>query len=66
MGSPHNVDDVLRRTLEKIGRNVVNLQKMEAMLKFVLAYDGLNGPIGALGEKISERIAFFAKMPMGR
>lgn len=55
-------DEVLR----KIGRNLVNFQRMEAMLKLLNANQCISGTISDLAE-ISERAKKQAsKMPMGQ
>jgi hypothetical protein len=55
-------NDVLRR----IGRNVVNFQKMEGMLKLLCSLQALNGPLSDIA-KIAERTSnSVARQPMGR
>lgn len=61
-----DVEDVRNVALQKIGRNVVNFQKMEAMLKFVLAFCEVNGPLGGISGQVADRVAAFSRMPMGR
>jgi len=54
-------DDVLR----KIGRNVVNLQKMEMMLKALVVSGGLHGNPSELLARKKELNKAVAKLPMG-
>jgi hypothetical protein len=60
-----DIDEARNTVLQKIGRNVVNYQKMEAMLKYLLGFSQMHGPVGELQSTIAERIKSFAKMPMG-
>ena len=66
MPATPSVENLRNVTLQKIGRNVVNFQKMEAMLKFVVAFSDIRGPLDGIESQITKRIALFAKMPMGR
>jgi len=59
-------DQVLNETLRKIGRNVVNFQKMEAMLKHLLAHSNVQGCVSNLTEVLGTRVASYAKQPMGK
>jgi hypothetical protein len=52
--------------LQKIGRNVVNFQKLEAMLKYISAFASLHGPVSELAETVATRTERLAKWPMGR
>ena len=51
--------------LQKVGRNVVNFQKMEAMLKFILTFASLHGPMSGLAKVVAQKTAEVAKEPMG-
>lgn len=66
MSANSDVENVRNRALQKIGRNVVNFQKMEAMLKFVLAFREVKGPLSEIGGQVADRIVSFSKIPMGR
>jgi hypothetical protein len=61
-----SIEELRDLTLQKIGRNVVNFQKMEAMLKFLLTFSDLHSPIDGIESQIAQRIALFEKTPMGR
>jgi hypothetical protein len=61
-----DVENVRNVVLQKIGRNVVNFQKMEAMLKFVLAFGEVNGPLSEIRGQVADRVMAFSRMPMGR
>jgi hypothetical protein len=52
-------------TLQKIGRNVVNFQKMEAMLKFVLTAANISGPIAKTESLIRGNAKRVRSQPMG-
>lgn len=54
-------DDVLR----KIGRNLVNFQRMEAMLKFLNANLRISGTVSDLAEISARAKKQASKMPMG-
>ncbi len=53
-------------TLQKIGRNVVNFQKMEAMLKFVLTVANFSAPITKIQSHLEGRAKRARKHAMGR
>ena len=61
-----DVETLRDLALQKIGRNVVDFQKMEAMLKFVLAFSEVKGPLSNVGGQVADRIVSFSRMPMGR
>lgn len=52
-------------TLQKIGRNVVNFQKMEAMLKFVLTVGNFTGPISKTESLLNGNAKRVRSQPMG-
>ena len=52
--------------LQKIGRNLVNLQKLEGMLKHLLASNHLEGHPSSLVEKATRRAEKVSKMTMGQ
>ena len=66
MTADSSIEQLRNLALQKIGRNVVNFQKMEAMLKFVIAFSDLRNPLDEVESQIAKRVALFAKMPMGR
>jgi hypothetical protein len=61
-----SIEELRDLTLQKIGRNVVHFQKMEAMLKFLLTFSDLHSPIDGIESQIAQRIALFEKTSMGR
>ena len=52
-------------TLQKIGRNVVNFQRMEAMLKFVLTVTNFSAPIGEAQRHLDGQLKSLRSAPMG-
>lgn len=67
------LDDLLDQVLRGIGRNVLNLQKMEGMLKFIVSSTGKIGsisdtaqPMESLGRSIKNRRKEIKRQPMGR
>jgi hypothetical protein len=63
-----DVDIVATRdlVLQKIGRNVVNFQKMEAMLKFVLTFANFTTPISDTESRLRQQANSDRKHPMGK
>ncbi len=63
-----DVDIVATRdlVLQKIGRNVVNFQKMEAMLKFVLTFANFTTPISDTESRLQQQANSDRKHPMGK
>jgi hypothetical protein len=59
------VSDARDLTLQKIGRNVVNFQKMEAMLKFILKVANFAAPISKSQEHFEARAKLHRAKPMG-
>jgi len=53
-------------TLRKIGRNVVVFQKMETMLKHMVAYANMEGYISELGRIRTQKSSSVSKQSMGR
>jgi hypothetical protein len=49
----------------RIGRNLVNYQKIEAMLKFLLAHGSLSGPMREFASLRDRRVAAISKTMMG-
>lgn len=67
------LDDLQDEVLRGIGRNVLNLQKMEGMLKFIVSSTGEFGstadlaqPALDLEKSIKNRICATKRLPMGR
>lgn len=62
-----DVDIVATRdlVLQKIGRNVVNFQKMEAMLKFILKFANFTTPISETKSRLLLQANSVRKHPMG-
>ncbi len=40
-----SLEEIRAEALRKVGRNVVNFQKMEAMLKYLILHNNISGPI---------------------
>jgi hypothetical protein len=51
--------------LQKIGRNLVNFQRMEAMLKFVLKFGSISVPISKLAPHLNAADRSLRRKPMG-
>ena len=65
MSSDHDSTAAQDVTLQKIGRNVVYFQKMEAMLKFILTVTNFAAPISAAQEHLAARANSLRRKPMG-
>jgi hypothetical protein len=52
-------------TLQRIGRNVVNFQKMEAMLKFILTVANFSAPASKLQTHLETQAKHLRTKPMG-
>jgi hypothetical protein len=59
------VSDARDLTLQKIGRNVVNFQKMEAMLKFILRVANFATPASKSQEHLETQAKLHRTKPMG-
>ena len=59
------IDAVRDATLQKIGRNVVKFQKMEAMLRYLLTIGKVHGPLSEFESQLTTRRSSFAKLAMG-
>ena len=57
--------DARNLTLQKIGRNVVNFQKMEAMLKFILTVANFSVPLSTAQSHLRGQAKRVRKHPMG-
>ncbi len=60
-----SLEDARNSALQKIGRNLVNIQKLEGMLKLLLATNHLEGHPSLLAEKAKSRSAKVSRMTMG-
>lgn len=58
--------DACDQALRKIGRNMVNFQKMEAMLKFLATQHAMSGSLEDLAKVIARAKKSIARQPMGR
>jgi hypothetical protein len=58
--------ELRNQVLRKIGRNVVNFQKMEAMLKLLTSQKAVSGSLGDISRIVAEASKSVAKQPMGR
>lgn len=58
--------DLREEVLRKIGRNIVNFQKMEAMLKFLQTQRAISGSISDLSRVAAKAKKATSKQPMGR
>ena len=60
------LDKARSETLRKIGRNVVIFQKMEAMLKHLVAYGNMEGYMSDLQQVRMQRASSVARQSMGK
>jgi hypothetical protein len=60
-----SIEDWRNLAFQKIGRNVANYQRFEAMLRFVLVFCDVTAQPKDLGSAIARRTAAYAKLPMG-
>ena len=58
-------DDLRDEAIRKVGRNVVNLQKMERALKLLIVLSDLKGPMSELKGVYEKRLADVEKLTMG-
>jgi hypothetical protein len=58
-------DDLRNEALRKIGRNIVNLQKMERALKYLAVLSDLKGYISELEGVYQKRLADIERLTMG-
>jgi len=58
--------DVRNEVLRKIGRNVVNFQKMEAMLKFLNTQQAMSGAFSDISKLVARAKKATSKQPMGQ
>ena len=60
------LDDLRDEVLRKIGRNIVNFQKMEAMLKLLNTQQAISGSMSDLSRIAAKAKKTTAQQPMGR
>jgi hypothetical protein len=58
--------DLQNAVLQKIGRNVLNFQKIEAMIKMSIAHNHVEGPVRELIGIIKEKEKAISKQSMGK
>ena len=66
MTSHTDLDEARNEVLRKVGRNVVNFQKIEAMLKHLLVHGNVKGCASDLQRLQAQSAASLAKQPMGK
>ena len=66
MSSPSELDDVRDEVLRKLGRNVVNFQKMEGMLKLLNSQSHVSGTLSDIQRLQAKASKALAREPMGR
>ncbi len=66
METTTSLEDARNLALQKIGRNLVNIQKLEGMLKDVLAKNHLEGHPSSIAIKATRRAQKVSKMTMGQ
>lgn len=66
MAKPGNSPDLASEALRKIGRNVVNFQKMEAMLKYLVSEASSQGPIQEVEAMRDAKRQASSRKSMGR
>jgi hypothetical protein len=59
------MNDLRNIALQKIGRNVVNFQKIEGMLKFIISRNNFKAPISKIAEILEERKKSINKKSLG-
>ena len=64
--SVSQADDLRNEALRKIGRNIVNLQKMERALKLLVVQSDLSGYISELKGRYQSRLAYVERLSMGK
>jgi len=65
-GDLSDLEKARSATLQRIGRNVVNLQKMEGMLKKLMIVGDISAPASQLRAVIKKRIKKISQMSLGR
>jgi len=59
------LESVLNDTLQKIGRNIVNFQRMEAILKFIISRSNLQGTASTLKTTHEKSVEAVSRQTMG-
>lgn len=65
MTCPPDLEEARNSALQKIGRNVLNLQKLEAMLRYLLLVSDNTAPASTFSAEHAKRAKRIARMPMG-
>jgi hypothetical protein len=60
------MEETRNLTLQKIGRNVVNFQKIEAMLRFILTVTNFSGPLPKAQSHLKRRSKNVRRQSMGK
>lgn len=66
MSATSDQSEIADEALRKIGRNVVNFQKMEGMLKVLVAGADFSGPIDEIQSIVEKKRKATSKKPMGQ
>lgn len=66
MAEPSALSDLRDEVLRKIGRNIVNFQKMEAMLRLLNTQQAISGSVRDLSRIVAKAKKATSKQPMGR
>lgn len=66
MTSHIELPDLRNEVLRKIGRNVVNFQKMEGMLKLLNSLNCVSGSLSDIQEIVAKNSSSVERQPMGR
>ena len=66
MTSHIELPDLRNEVLRKIGRNVVNFQKMEGMLKLLNSLNSVSGSLSDIQEILAKNSSSVERQPMGR
>jgi hypothetical protein len=66
MSTASDQSEIADEVLRKIGRNVVNFQKMEGMLNVLVAGANISGPIDEIKSILEKKKKSTNKMPMGK
>lgn len=61
----NSTPEIQTSVLTKIGRNVLNLQKMEGMIKYLVAVSRIEGPIDELAQSFEKTRDALSKRSMG-
>jgi hypothetical protein len=59
------MSELKEMALRKIGRNIVNFQKIEGMLKLLVSHSNFKSPVSKIAETLEERKKNFKKQSFG-